>query len=480
MTNKLLIIIFKGGALMVCLAIFLLWPIWKVAICDIYGNRTTAIEYRTSGGSSNVSTLHHPYTEHIGEIRYRGGPNKVSTLEHPHAGARDADGYWNYVPDVTYLRRKVLQQLGNGDPSRYLPLNPKLMKQVCQVAPGLGDEGPKGYKILHHVQLNGPNPVPEVIQAEVTDMNEPTTAMMMPSVLPSTNNLINASSPRILCVIYTHDGKRDHLRAIGETWGWRCDGFFAASTQTVPDIAAVDLPHRGAEEYKNMWQKTRSILAFLFDNYMDDYDYFHVAGDDTHVIVENLRNYLHLLESMEGGRDMRPLYLGLQALFVGRRKFGWEPVYNLGGPGYILNRLALRRLVTEALPTCRAEEVFFGEDLNVARCLYELGIFPVDTADVAHRQRFFNSNPAELAVYNPFFNGRWKHVYKHWAKNHGWRVGLDLVSTQAVAFHHLKSPVSMRRHHAIIYNSCPVGTFLRDAVTEIDAVEFPLEIGYRK
>ena len=162
------------------------------------------------------------------------------------------------------------------------------------------------------------------------------------------------------------------------------------------------------------------------------------------------------------------------------RKYGWEPVYNLGGPGYILNRLALQRLVIEALPTCRAEEVFFGEDLNVARCLFELGILPIDTADVVHRQRFFNLNPAELAAFKPlFFGGPWKHVYKDWAKDHGWRVGLDLVSTQTVAFHHLKNPVSMRRHHAMIYNSCPVGTFLRDAVSKRNEVEFPFEMGYR-
>ena len=113
----------------------------------------------------------------------------------------------------------------------------------------------------------------------------------------------SSPSPQILCVIYTHDQKRDHIQTVAETWGWRCDGFVAASTVTVPEISAVDLPHRGPERYRNMWQKTRSILAFLFDNYLDDYDHFHVAGDDTYVIVENLRK----LETLEGGRDTRPL-----------------------------------------------------------------------------------------------------------------------------------------------------------------------------
>jgi hypothetical protein len=100
----------------------------------------------------------------------------------------------------------------------------------------------------------------------------------------------------------------------------------------------------------------------------------------------------------------------------------------------------------------------------VGRCLFELGIFAEGTADVAHKQRFFNFNPHEIFWINDdFLTGGghfWKQVYDLWAKDHGWRVGFDLVSTQAAAFHNIKSPVSMKRHHAIIYNSCPINTTL--------------------
>lgn len=321
-----------------------------------------------------------------------------------------------------------------------------MLEPVCQAAPGLGDER-VGYRILQHVQLNGPDPVPE-------------SGYNFTPTLPPTTDISDLLPPRVLCAMYTTENSHDKLQAIVETWGWRCDGFFAASTKTVPDIGAVDLPHRGNEEYKNMWQKTRSILAFIFDNYIDDFDYFHVAGDDTYLIVDNLKNYLHLLEALEGGRDTRPLYLGLRTHFVGRRA-GWEPPYNLGGPGYILNRIALHRFVTEALPTCHAEDVFPAEDMNIARCFFPMDIFPIDTADVAHRQRFFDSSPYELAAFPPKKKNR-NPAYEYWAKDHGWRAGVDLVSSQAVAFHHLKSVLSMKRNHALIYNSCPVGTLLGD------------------
>jgi hypothetical protein len=116
--------------------------------------------------------------------------------------------------------------------------------------------------------------------------------------------------------------------------------------------------------------------------------------------------------------------------------------------------------------------VAYGEDLNVARCLFELGIYPIDTADVAHRQRFFHTNPSKLSRFNPLWISQWKHVYKYWAKNHGWRIGIDLVSTQTIAFHHLTTPKLMKRHHAIIYNSCPVGTVLEDILTKDQATNY--------
>jgi hypothetical protein len=62
--------------------------------------------------------------EPIAEIKYHGGPSNILIWDHPHAGARDADGYWNYVPDVTFIRRKVLHKLGSEDSSTYFPLEP--------------------------------------------------------------------------------------------------------------------------------------------------------------------------------------------------------------------------------------------------------------------------------------------------------------------------------------------------------------------
>lgn len=55
--------------------------------------------------------------------KYHAGTSNVSMADHPHAGARDENGYWNYVPDVTLIRARILQQLGSANSSRYFPLS---------------------------------------------------------------------------------------------------------------------------------------------------------------------------------------------------------------------------------------------------------------------------------------------------------------------------------------------------------------------
>ena len=56
-----------------------------------------------------------------------------------------------------------------------------------------------------------------------------------------------------------------------------------------------------------MWQKTRSIWGSIYDSYLEGFDYFYLCGDDTHLIVEDLRN---VLNEMNIKKD-EPLYLGM-------------------------------------------------------------------------------------------------------------------------------------------------------------------------
>ena len=150
-----------------------------------------------------------------------------------------------------------------------------------------------------------------------------------------------ASRPKLLCGIYTYDKNHPRIEAVVNAWGWKCDGFFAASTLTDPSIGAINLPHYGEEAYNNMWQKTRSIWAYIYDNYMNDYDYFWLGGDDYYLIVENLLKFLGTIDSSNG-----------EARLIGHQIPKGGSNFCGGGPGYVLNRMAVKRFVEEALPKC--------------------------------------------------------------------------------------------------------------------------------
>jgi len=103
------------------------------------------------------------------------------------------------------------------------------------------------------------------------------------------------SKPRILCMVYTYEGAHaSNLQAIVDTWAAQCDGFFAASNVTDVGLGAVDIKsmYFGPEAYGNMWNKVEAMWKYAYKHYLNDYDYFHICGDDAYVIPNNLRAYL--------------------------------------------------------------------------------------------------------------------------------------------------------------------------------------------
>ena len=82
---------------------------------------------------------------------------------HPHAGARDAEGNYGYVADVTLVRRwmidkfrhwnvtSVTSSTGNSHASlrQFLPFDDENeMKAICNTFPGKGSEGEAGFELL--------------------------------------------------------------------------------------------------------------------------------------------------------------------------------------------------------------------------------------------------------------------------------------------------------------------------------------------
>jgi glycoprotein-N-acetylgalactosamine 3-beta-galactosyltransferase len=372
---------------------------------------------------------------------------------HPHAGARYPDEtIWGYVADPTSTRKHMLSLYKNtsdnvdadyNDMLRFLPLDTiKEETEVCGKAPGKGYEGPHSWNMLtQKIKIGGPDPLPLNVTTNTTTTR--TTTMPPP---PFRNG---PKPPRILCAVYTYEGRHALLQSQAQTWGWRCDGFLGFSTKTVPAIGAVDLPHEGKENYGNMWQKVRSIWAYIYDNYYDDFDYIHLSGDDNHFVIENMQNYLWSVDDKNG---TLPLYMGHLYKKRGVTLCG-------GGSGYTLNKVALRRFVTELLPICDPDVKTSAEDRLIGFCFRTVGIRCHDTADARGEQRYMPHKPNYVATYN----GDKNRNYKVWASHHGWKFKDDLISSQHVSWHHLKNAFSQKRIHAIMYRTCPKGTVLGDA-----------------
>ena len=264
---------------------------------------------------------------------------------------------------------------------------------------------------------------------------------------------------KLLCIVYTTvSGHAFKIPTIRETWGPQCDGFFVASTATDLSIDAVDIPHDGPEEYNNIWQKIRAIWSYVYHHYYNDFDWFHIGGDDVWLIVDNLRDYLDSSEIRlaanysESTNQQTPLFLGGRIFnMFGIKKF------NSGGPGYTLNKASLKLLATH-MPMYYQNVATSAEDVLVSRILDELGVDLYPTEDQEKRTR-----------YNFYPPG----VFGQMAKGP--------ASPSSVAFHYIgKYPrklgnhqVHMSRLHAILYDLCGTADF--NATDRMPNNEMPVE-----
>ena len=277
--------------------------------------------------------------------------------EHPHLGAMDENDNFGYKHDEKSLR---------NNPPSFQIVNKNDVK--C-------DHHDNNYKMLT-----------EKVHVDITSHEA------------REREAENGGKPRakLFCMVYTISKYHDKIPNIRETWGQKCDGFIVASDKTDKELGTVNIPHEGEEEYHNIWQKVRSMWSYVYDNYYEDYDWFHIGGDDLYLIVENMRLYLEseeVLLAANGGeylprgdeKEQLPLFLGRRFAEQGN----YERIFNSGGSGYTLNKAALKSLVVTAFPTCMPHLKTFAEDVMVAQCLRnKIKVFPFDTKDDNGGERY--------------------------------------------------------------------------------------------
>lgn len=224
---------------------------------------------------------------------------------------------------------------------------------------------------------------------------------------------------KVFCGVFTapkyHKSRAQHVK---NTWGKRCNKLLFMSTEKDDNLGTVSLPVK--EEYRYLWNKTKNSFRYMYENHLDDMDWFLKADDDTYLIPENLRYLLYQYDTET------PVYFG----------FRFKPYvrqgYMAGGAGYVLSKEALRRFVEKGLGEKICAEKEHGvEDVEMGRCLSKLGVYAGDSRDVDKKGRFFPL-PMKTHLLKTYDKSFWYLSYSYYKP----LEGIDCCSELAISFHY--------------------------------------------
>jgi hypothetical protein len=138
--------------------------------------------------------------------------------------------------------------------------------------------------------------------------NYPINSIKYPFYYPE--NLTNASSPRILCLILTSPKNfLTRTKAINDTWAPRCTRYYFVTEhdpkilkpeeltfiQQVP-LAPIKNISAG---YEHLTQKSTLAFLFAYEKHFKDFEWFIKADDDTYLFVDHLKTFLREQNSTE-------------------------------------------------------------------------------------------------------------------------------------------------------------------------------------
>ena len=273
---------------------------------------------------------------------------------------------------------------------------------------------------------------------------------------------------KLFCLVYTTEKGHGKIHHIQETWGQKCDGFMVGSTKTDPLLDTAEILHEGPEEYDNIWQKVRSMWAYIYDNYYQTYDWFHIVGDDAFLLVENLKLYLESEEirtAANGGvylpdgteTEQTPMFLGRRFALNGNRDF----IFISGGSGYTINKAALKVLVVQGLDNFLPYAKTFSEDTVITALFRNIGkIYPYETKDENGGERYMPFMPGSHYSYHMPAD-----ISQDWYAKYSIdiKMGLDHCAAKSVAFHYVQDVAipsvcssiwQMSRRNALLGTTC--------------------------
>lgn len=191
---------------------------------------------------------------------------------------------------------------------------------------------------------------------------------------------------RVLCwILTTADNFHTKTVHVNNTWARRCTKYFFFASHGDYSFDVPILYMKIPEGRQHLTKKSMIAFRFLYRKYIDEFDWFLKADDDTYVIVENLQYFLQDKDPNEpvffGHHFLRPWGAKSNVFTSGHGYFS-------GGAGYVLSRESLRRFGEKGEDPYLCKQDGLIEDYDMSRCLQNLGVSLGKSLDSHGRNRF--------------------------------------------------------------------------------------------
>lgn len=201
-------------------------------------------------------------------------------------------------------------------------------------------------------------------------------------------------NPTLFCMILTTPKSFEKLRAQAtlNIWAHKCDNFkfISLTTNEIKQVQNqsglkemnyfIMHPRELVEDkYGKLTQKVFFAIKQIYSDF-GTYDWYLKADDDTFIEMYNLRKFI------EDKDPNKPVTYGYDFKVI------VEKGYHSGGAGYLMSKEAFNRLgrTLHLKPDmCTKSGV---EDVDVAKCLRKLDVFPEKSIDELGRERFIPLN----------------------------------------------------------------------------------------